>query len=73
MADELETSMTPQHPSLDLLDPLSFHPDEAQVHLQQNVLHSKIRRHASNRDGFFLLAFGRTTFGWRKAQCSCFV
>jgi len=73
MADALETSVTPQHPSLDFLDPLSFHPDEAQVHLQQNVLHSEIRRYASNRDGFLLLAFGRTFFRWRKTQRSCFV
>jgi hypothetical protein len=57
MADALETSMTSQHPSFDFLNPLSFHPDEAQVHLQQNVLHSEIRRHAPDRDGSLLLAF----------------
>jgi hypothetical protein len=71
--DALETGMASQHPSLNFLDPLSFHPDQAQVHLQQHVLHSEIRRHASNRDDFFLLAFGRSISRRREAQCSRFV
>jgi len=34
MADALETRMTPQHPCLHFLDPLSFHTNKAQVHLK---------------------------------------
>jgi hypothetical protein len=56
MADVLETCVTPQHPRLYSLDLLSFHTNEAQIHLQKDVLHREVRRHASNRDNFILFA-----------------
>jgi hypothetical protein len=71
--DALEARVTPQHPRLYFLDLLPFHPNKAQVHLQQDVLHRKVRRHASNGDNFLGLAFSRTIFRWCKAQRAGFV
>src|SRR6266576_6937582 len=73
MTNALEACVTPQHPRLYFLDPLSFHANKAQVHLQQSVLHREVRRYASNGDNFLVLAFNRTIFRWRKAQCAGFV
>jgi hypothetical protein len=73
MTDALEARMAPQYPRLYFLDLLSFHPNKAQVHLQQNVLHRKVRRYASNGDDFFGPAFSRTFSRWCKAQRAGFV
>jgi hypothetical protein len=73
MTDVLEARMTPQHPGLYFLNLLSFHANKTQVHLQQNVLHCEVRRHASNRDDFVFPAFNRTLFRWCKAQRAGFV
>ena len=73
MMDVLEAGMTPQYPRLYFLDLLSFHANKAQVQLQQNVLHRKVRRHAPNGDDFLVLAFSRTIFRRCKAQRAGFV
>ena len=73
MTGVLEACMTPQHPRLYFLDLLSLHTNKVQVHLQQNVLHREVRRHASDGDNFLVPAFSRTIFRWCETQSAGFV
>lgn len=50
----LETCMTSQHPSFHPLNLLTLHTNQRQPHLQQNILHRKIRRHTTCSDLFSL-------------------
>lgn len=57
MSDEpcsLEASVTPEDPGFHFLYSFALCADQCEPHLQQDVLHSKVRSHASSQNRFFI-------------------
>lgn len=71
MTDLLEASVAAKNPSLYTIDLLAFDTHEVETHLEKDILHGEIGRHASNTDLCCrLLRFVASTIVWHKLQCA---